>query len=85
MHVCAQAVCEIFNLGGARLSQSEKPETQKKLDKAIKELTRLVDEKSVASRVRFLIKVGARGMHARMHMHAACWAAVAQALLHVFL
>ncbi|GLC43129.1 Eukaryotic translation initiation factor 4 gamma 1 [Pleodorina starrii] len=53
-----EAVLEIIKLSGAKLSKSEKAETLKKLDKVLRELERLMGDKSngISTRVRLAIK-----------------------------
>ncbi len=53
-----QAVLEIVKLSGIKLSKSDKPETIKKLDKVMKELERLHNDKSngISTRVRLAIR-----------------------------
>ncbi|KXZ53095.1 hypothetical protein GPECTOR_8g86 [Gonium pectorale] len=53
-----EAVMEIVKLSGAKLSKSEKPETLKKLDKVLKELERLREDRTngISTRVRLAIK-----------------------------
>ncbi|KAG2453432.1 hypothetical protein HYH02_001655 [Chlamydomonas schloesseri] len=53
-----EAVLEIVKLSGIKLSKSDKPETIKKLDKVMKELERLHNDKSngISTRVRLAIR-----------------------------
>ncbi|KAG2438700.1 hypothetical protein HXX76_005246 [Chlamydomonas incerta] len=53
-----EAVLEIVKLSGIKLSKSDKPETLKKLDKVVKELERLHNDKNngISTRVRLAIR-----------------------------
>ncbi|GFH10238.1 MI domain-containing protein, partial [Haematococcus lacustris] len=51
-----EAACEMITTAGARLAKSEKAETRSKLDSVLKQLEKLGSERSVPSRIRFIIR-----------------------------